>query len=125
MLGSAGSAGSGGSFGGSPSRTTSSMTSARRESARRSCSSGVPTLCSDMSCMIRRDPLRPRAIGDRRYGVAYLPGGAQETASDHERHEQVAVAVVVEEHRELIAVVALHGPRAPPLADDAGADRER
>ena len=44
---------------------------------------------------------------------------------DDERHEEVAVAVFVEQDGDLVAVVALHGPLAPAVAGDAGADRER
>src|SRR5215831_14988389 len=52
-------------------------------------------------------------------------GAAEQLALDDERDEQVAIAVLVEEHRQLVAVVALDGPLAPPLAPDALADRER
>src|SRR4029079_129314 len=44
---------------------------------------------------------------------------------DDERDEQVAVAVLVEEHRQLVAVIALDGSFAPALARDPLADRER
>src|SRR3712207_999813 len=53
------------------------------------------------------------------------PALPQEAALDRERHEQVAVAVLVEEHGDLFAVVALHGSLAPAVAGHAGADRER
>src|SRR5260370_73693 len=50
--------------------------------------------------------------------------GAQEVSFEHERNEQVAVAVVVEQHRHLISVVALNGTLAPSLALNADAHRE-
>jgi len=50
--------------------------------------------------------------------------GPQQLSFEHEREQQVAVSVLVEEHGELVAVVALNGAFAPALAQDAGADRE-
>src|ERR1700754_4250069 len=55
----------------------------------------------------------------------YLPRRAQEPAFDHERHQEVAVTVVVEQHGDLVAVVALHGPLAPAIVGHAGPNRER
>ena len=49
----------------------------------------------------------------------------KQLALEHERHQKVAVAVVVEEHGELVAVVTLHSALAPALAADPLADRER
>src|SRR5262249_7673701 len=77
---------------------------------------------------------------DRGLSYALLPGVAplvlrwqrcrarrepQEVAFEHGRHEQLAVAVVVEEHGDVVAVVTLYRALAPALADDARAHRER
>src|SRR6202007_642296 len=48
----------------------------------------------------------------------------EEPLLDDERHEQVAVAVLVEQNGHLVAVVALHGSLATAVAGHAGADRE-
>src|SRR5258707_13407555 len=50
---------------------------------------------------------------------------AQEVSFEHKLNEQVAVAVVVEQHRHLISVVALNGTFAPSPALDADANGER
>src|ERR1700733_6020162 len=50
--------------------------------------------------------------------------GGEQPPLDDEGHEQVAVAVFVEQHGHLVAVVALHGSLAPAAAGHAGADRE-
>src|SRR5260221_2099676 len=50
--------------------------------------------------------------------------GPQQLSLEHEREQEVAVSVLVEEHDELVAVVALNGAFSPTLAHDAGADRE-
>src|SRR4029077_11090330 len=62
-----------------------------------------------------------RPLGDR------LPGwrGPQEAAFEQDRHEQLAVAVFVEEHRDLVAVVTLDRALAPALAYDPRAHGER
>jgi hypothetical protein len=44
---------------------------------------------------------------------------AEEASCHDERHKQVAVAVVVEEHCHLVAVVALVCPLSPAVALDA------
>ena len=51
--------------------------------------------------------------------------GPQEAAFEYDRQEQFTVAVVVEEHRDLIPVETLHGALAPPLAHDPRAHGER
>src|SRR5690348_14678776 len=51
--------------------------------------------------------------------------GPQEPAFEHDRHEQLAVAVFVEEHRDLVAVVTLHRALAPALAHHSRAHGER
>src|SRR5262249_28896166 len=51
--------------------------------------------------------------------------GPQEAAFEHDRHVQLAVAVLVEQHRDLVAVVTLHRALAPALADDPRAHGER
>jgi RimJ/RimL family protein N-acetyltransferase len=55
---------------------------------------------------------------------ARLPG-AQQGALEDQRHEQLAVAVLVEQHRDVVAVVALHRAPTPALAHHARAHRER
>ena len=50
--------------------------------------------------------------------------GPQQSSLEHERDQEVAVSVVVEEDGELVAVVALNGAFAPALAQDAGTDGE-
>src|SRR5215475_8598683 len=62
--------------------------------------------------------------GGKRAG---LPGwyGPQEIAFEQDRHEQLAVAVFVEQHRDLVAVVTLHRALAPALAHDPRAHGER
>src|SRR3984893_14684487 len=60
---------------------------------------------------------------------ARLPGarlpGAQQGALENHGHGQLAVAVLVEQHRDVVAVVALHRALAPALAHHARAHRER
>jgi len=51
--------------------------------------------------------------------------GTQQGALQDQRHEQLAVAVLVEQHRDVVAVVALHRALAPALAHHARAHRER
>src|SRR6266404_1522307 len=53
-----------------------------------------------------------------------LSDGLQQLSLEHEREQEVAVSVLVEEDGELVAVVALNGAFAPAVAQDAGADRE-
>jgi hypothetical protein len=43
----------------------------------------------------------------------------------HDRQVQLAVSVFVEQHRDLVAVVSLHGALAPAFAANPGAYRER
>ena len=43
---------------------------------------------------------------------------------EHDRKQEVAVSVLIEEHGELVAVVALNGAFAPAIAYDASADHE-
>src|SRR5208282_3884536 len=50
--------------------------------------------------------------------------GPEEAAFQHDRHEQLAVAVLVEQHGDLVAVVPLHRALAPALAHDACAHGE-
>jgi hypothetical protein len=49
----------------------------------------------------------------------------EEPPLEHERHEQVAIPVVVEQNGHLVPVVALDRAFAPPVAGDASADGER
>src|SRR6516225_7409850 len=49
----------------------------------------------------------------------------EEAAFEHDRYEQLAVAMLVEQHRDLVAVVALHRAHTPALARDSRADGER
>jgi len=62
----------------------------------------------------------PEAV--REYKPRTWLAGAEQSSLHDERQEQVAVAVVVEEHRQLIAVVALHRSFSPSLTDDSCAD---
>src|SRR4029077_17188521 len=52
-------------------------------------------------------------------------GGAEQGALEDDRYEQLAVAVLVEQHRDVVAVVALHRALTPALAQHARAHRER
>src|SRR6185437_5609679 len=66
-------------------------------------------------------PTRFAVMSEARPGTSRGP--QQPALADH-RHVQLAVAVLVEQHGDLVAVVALHGARAPALADHPGADGE-
>src|SRR5580693_9985873 len=52
-------------------------------------------------------------------------GWPEQAAFRHDRHEQLTVAVLVEQHGDLVAVVPLHRALAPALAHDACAHGER
>src|SRR5689334_14009545 len=49
----------------------------------------------------------------------------QEASLDDKGHKQVAIAVLVEQHGQLVAVVALYGAFAPAVASHPAADRKR
>src|SRR5262249_18596021 len=49
----------------------------------------------------------------------------EEAAFEHNRYEQLAVAMFIEQDRDLVAVVALHRAHTPALARDPRADGER
>src|SRR5258708_28912468 len=51
--------------------------------------------------------------------------GPQEAAFEYDRQVQLAVAVLVEQHRDLVGIVTLHRALAPALAHDARAHYER
>ena len=50
---------------------------------------------------------------------------AQQLPLEHERQEKIAIAVRVEQHRQLVAVVALDGAFSPAVAQHACAHIER
>src|SRR5258708_39091019 len=81
-------------------------------------------------------PVRPGATAeprsvtwpDSRRPLPRPPQGwprLQEAAFEYDRQVQLAVAVLVEQHRDLVGVVTLHRALAPALAHDARAHRER
>src|ERR1700733_12210364 len=82
-------------------------------------------------------PLRPRTSGrdtvglkpnerDRHEEIHRAPRlvNAQQCFRKHDRHGEVAVAVVIEEDGHLVSVVALDRALSPPLAADARTDPE-
>ena len=62
------------------------------------------------------------AIGHRNLYRRTAPSARSSAAFEDQRDEQVAVAVVVEQDGQLVAVVALHGSLPPALADDPFAE---
>src|SRR5690242_14139748 len=60
-----------------------------------------------------------------RVGPARALGGPQQAAVEDDRQEHLAVAVLVEQHGDLVAVVTLYRARAPALTLHARAHRER
>src|SRR3712207_6617947 len=74
---------------------------------------------ADRTCRKRSVSYMPR----RRLGGG--PVGTEEVALQHERHPQRPVADGLEQHRHLIAVIALHGPLAPLRVVHGRADLPR
>src|SRR5215475_6165433 len=64
--------------------------------------------------------------GSLTYGLSHAGSDAtKKPPLDDERHEQVVIAVLVEEDGHLVAVVALHSALAPMVARNTLADGER
>src|SRR5437773_1214135 len=58
-------------------------------------------------------------------GDVTASNGAQQPPLEHEREEEIAIAVTVDQHRPLVAVVSLNGALTPASARPSPTHRER